>query len=168
MKKLISILIACMILVPVSLAESSHTDDFLSGLSQAWGGLLGMAEDAGKSISSWADESGVTGALEDAGKSISAWADDSGVTAWANTALSDLQTWANDSGFNEWAENVSAETQKLIDENRPAVEAWLEQTGQEARNAWDTLMNAGDHTQEEVEEALDTVSDSLDDAETSD
>ena len=123
MKKLISILIVCMILVPVSLAESTHTDDFLSGLSQAWGGLLGMAEDAGKSISAWADESGVTGALEDAGKSINAWADESGVTAWANTALSDLQTWANDSGFNEWAENVSTETQKLIDENRPAVEA---------------------------------------------
>ena len=161
MKKLISILIVCMILVPVSLAESTHTDDFLSGLSQAWGGLLGMAEDAGKSISSWADESGVTGALEDAGKSINAWADESGVTAWANTALSDLQTWANDSGFNEWAENVSTETQKLIDENRPAVEAWLEQTGQEARNAWDTLLNAEDHTQEEVSSAMETLTEAL-------
>ena len=83
-------------------AQPSHADEFLSGLSQAWDGLRGMTEDAGESVSAWAEESGVT--------------------AWADTALSDMQSWAEDSGLTEWAENVSAETRKLIEKNFPAFE----------------------------------------------
>ena len=97
----------------------------------------------------------MTGALEDAGKSISAWAD---------TALSDMQSWAKDSGLTEWAENVSAETQKLIEKNRPAVEAWLNQASEDVKNAWNTLINAEEHTREEIEAALETVNDALNDA----
>ena len=122
-------------------AETSHADEFLSGLSQAWDGLRGMADDAGQSISAWADESGFA--------------------AWADTALADMQSWAEDSGLTEWAQNVSAETQKLIEKNRPAVEAWLNQAGEDVKDAWDTLINAGAHTREEVEAALETVNESL-------
>ena len=136
-------------------ARSTYADNFFSGLSQAWDDLRGMADDAGQAVSAWANESGVAGALENAGESISAWAD---------TALSDMQSWAEDSGLSEWAQNVSAETKKLIEKTRPAVEAWLEQAGEDVKNAWNTLINAEDHTRKEIEEALETVNDALNDA----
>ena len=103
-------------------------------------------------------------ALEDAGKSINAWVEESGLKSFLNDAGNSISAWADESGFNEWAQNVSAETQKLIEKNRPAVEAWLAQAGEDVKNAWNTLINAGEHTREEIEAALETVNDALNDA----
>ena len=58
MKKIATVLILCLLLSPVCLAESS-ADQFLSGLSDAWNGLVGMVSDAGNSISQWAEDSGI-------------------------------------------------------------------------------------------------------------
>jgi len=160
MKRMAVILVLVLLFSPAAFAEEpapSHMDDFLSGLSQAWNGLVGMAGDVGQSLSDWADASGVTAWLEDTASDISAWADDSGLAEWANTTLSTVQAWADDSGLADWAANVSARAQKFVEENRPAMEAWLAHAGEEARHAWDTLMSAETHTPAEVEAALDTV-----------
>ena len=117
MKRTALILILCLILSPAALAEASHADDFIDGLTHAWNGLVGMTQDAADGISAWAD----------------------------------------DSGFNEWAQNVSQQVQAIIDENGPAVEAWLKSAGEEVRRAWDTLTHAEQHTEEEVKDALETV-----------
>ena len=56
MKRKIAVVIAfclCLSVLAAGLAEGSHADDFLGGLSKAWDGLLGMASDAGKAVSDW-------------------------------------------------------------------------------------------------------------------
>ncbi|MDO4866959.1 MAG: hypothetical protein Q4C10_10440 [Clostridia bacterium] len=160
MKKMALILIFCLVLSPVCLAEVSSAQRFLSNLSSTWDSFLDMAEDAGESVSQWADESGVTGWVEGAVNDVTAWADGSGLTSWAQGALNDISAWAGDIGFTEWAQRVSAEAQALIEENRPAVEAWLAQAGEDVQQAWNTLVNAEDHSEEEVQQALETVMES--------
>ena len=157
MKRTALILILCLILSPAALAEASHADDFIDGLTHAWNGLVGMTQDAADGVSAWADESGVTAWVQGAVSDVAAWADANGVTAWAQGALNDLSAWADDSGFNEWAQNVSQQVQAIIDENGPAVEAWLKSAGEEVNRAWDTLTHAERHTEEEVKDALETV-----------
>ena len=139
---------------PVSVcdAETSHTGDFLAGLSQAWDGLLGMASDAGQAVSDWADKSGVTEWMEGASRDIS---------AWANTASKDISDWFQSSGITEWAEGASADLNAFIEENGPEVEAWLNQAGDDIRSAWDTLVNADQHTDAEVQNAYETVVEAL-------
>jgi len=164
MKRIAVILILVLLFSPAAFAEeptASHADEFLTGLSQAWSGLVGMAEDARQSLADWADASGIKIWMEDTANSISAWAIDSGLTEWANTALSNVQSWADDSGLAEWASNISAQAQQYIEDNRPAVEAWLAQAGEEVNRAWNTLLSADTHTKDEVEAALKTVSSSF-------
>ena len=161
MKRICVILILCLLFSPAALAESTHADDFFSGLSQAWDGLVGMAQDAGQAVSDWANESGVTAWLEGAARDVSAWAQDIGLTAWADGALKDISAWADDSGLTAWADEISAQAQALYEENRPAVEAWLNQAGEEVTRAWNTLVNADDYTQAELHDAFETVTESL-------
>ena len=142
-------------------AETSHTDEFLSGLSLAWNGFLGMASDAGKAVSDWADASGVTEWMEGASRDISSWANDSGLTDWANTASKDISDWFQSSGITEWAEGASADLKAFIEENGPEVEAWLNQAGDDIRSAWNTLVNADQHTDAEVQAAYETVVEAL-------
>lgn len=162
MKRIIPMIIICLALSSVCLAETSHADDFLSGISQAWDGLLGMASDAGQAVSDWANESGVTEWMEGASRDISAWADDSGLTEWANAAAQEVSDWFRSSGITEWAEGASADLRAFIEENGPAVEAWLDQAGDDVKSAWDTLVNAEQHTEAEVRDAYETVVDALD------
>ena len=42
------------------------------------------------------------------------------------------------------------------------MEAWLAQAGEDVVQAWNTLVNAEEHSQEEVQEALEIVTESLD------
>lgn len=160
MKRFISVLVACVILAPACIAESS-ADRFLSSLSDTWDSFLDMAGDAGKGALKWAEEKGVTAWVEEAAGDISAWARENGLTDWATDALGRLSDWFDESGIAEWATDTSREIQAYIEENRPAIEAWLAEAGQEVRDAWDTLVHADRHTEEEVEEARDTVADSL-------
>lgn len=160
MKKIALILVICIVLSPACLAEGSSAQRFLSNLSDTWDSFLDMADDAGQSVSQWADESGVTGWVEGTVNDVAAWADESGLTGWAQDALDDISAWADDIGFTEWAQQVSAEAQALIEENRPAVEAWLAQAGEDVQQAWNTLLNAQEHSEEEVQQALETVMES--------
>lgn len=162
MKRIAVMLIICIVLSPVCLAESSHTDDFFAGLTQTWGALVGMAEDAGQAVSDWADQSGVTQWAEDAAQGVTTWLQDSGVTEWAEGAVNDISAWFQSSGITEWTEGAARDIQAFIDENGPAVEAWLAQAGEDVKQAWNTLVNADQHTEEEVKEAYETVVEALD------
>lgn len=168
MKKHVSLILALALalgalLSPAALAEATHADDFFSGLSQAWNGLVGMAEDAGQAASDWANESGVAAWIEDARSDIAAWADDSGLTAWVQGALSDIAAWSDDSGFTDWTQYISSNVEAFVYENGPEIQKWLENASDEVKNAWYTLVNATEHSQEELLAALKTVSEALND-----
>ena len=163
MKRIVLAFVLCLLLSSVCLAESS-TDRFLSNLSDTWNSFLDMAGDVGKQAEEWANESGVTQWVGDRANDVAAWAKESGLTDWANDTLGQLSAWYEGSGIAEWAEGTSREIQTYIQENRPAVEAWLSEAGQEVQRAWDTLVNADQHTQEEIAEAYDIVAESLEDA----
>ena len=163
MKRTIAIFILCLILVPVCNAESS-TDRFLSNLSDTWDSFLNMAEDAGKGVAQWVKDTGVTEWVEGKANDIAAWAKENGLTDWAQETLSNLTTWFDETGITEWATSTTQEFQTFIEENGPAIEAWLTEAGQEVRGAWDTLVNAGQHTEQELEAAYETVTESLEEA----
>ena len=140
MKRITLILILVLLLSSATFAEeptASPTNSLFASLSQAWNSIVGMAKDAANGIS--------------------ARAVDSGLADWANAALSTVQSWSDDNGFTEWAADISAQAQKYVAENRPTVEAWLAQAGEEVDRAWNTLVNAEAHTKAEVEAALETV-----------
>ena len=160
MKKIALILALCVALSPACLAEDA-ADRFVAGLSQAWDAFLDMAEEAGSDVSQWAQEPGVTEWVEGKAGDIAAWAQENGLTDWAQDTLSGLSEWFDASGIAEWATGTSQEIQAFIEENRPAIEAWLAEAGQEVRSAWDTLVNADQHTEQEIEAAYETVTESL-------
>lgn len=163
MKRIALILALCLSLSPVCIAESS-TDRFLSDLSDTWGSFLDMVGDAGKGISEWAEESGVTEWVEGKVDDLAAWAKENGLADWANDTLGQLTTWFDETGISEWATDTSRKMQAFVEENRPAIESWLAEAGQEVREAWDTLVNADQHTGQELEEAYETVAKSLEEA----
>lgn len=157
------ILVLCFLLASAALAEaSSPADDFYAGLSQAWNGLLGMADEAGQAASDWMDESGVKEWAEGAANDVSAWFQEAGLTEWADGAIGDISAWFEGAGA--WTQETAANLQAFIDENKPAVEAWLVQAGEDVKSAWDTLTNPDGHTEAEVQEAYETVIDSLEDS----
>ena len=163
MKRIIIVLILFAMLVPICKAESS-TDRFLSQISDTWDSFLDMAKDAGKGAAKWAEESGVTEWAEGKANDIAVWAKENGLTDWAQETLSDLTTWFDETGITEWASNTSQEFQTFIEKNRPAIEAWLTEAGHEVREAWDTLVNADQHTGQELKAAYETVTESLGEA----
>jgi hypothetical protein len=160
MKCIITVLILCVMLVPICKAESS-TERFLSNLSDTWDSFLDMAEDAGKDATKWAEGSGVTEWAKGKANDIAVWAKENGLTDWAQETLSDLTAWFDETEITGWASNTSQEFQVFIEENRPAIEACLTEAGQEVREAWDTLVNADQHTEQEMEAAYETVMESL-------
>jgi len=162
-KRSILILLACLILSPTCCAESS-ADRFFSNLSDTWDSFLDLAEDTGKEALQWAEDNGIVGWVEDRASDVSAWAKENGLTDWAESTLDEVSAWFDRSGIAEWATGTSREIQAFVEENRPTIEAWLNEAGQEVSRAWDTLVNAGQHTQEEVEEAYDIVTESLEEA----
>lgn len=154
MKRILSILILFITVLPVCKAESS-TDRFLSSLSDTWNAFLDMAEDAGKGAAKWGEEK-----VSD----IAAWARENGLTDWAQQTLNDLTAWFDEAGISDWASDTSREVQSFIEDNRPAIEAWLTEAGQSVREAWDTLVNPDQHTAQELEAAYDIVVSSLEEA----
>lgn len=161
MKPIPVMLSLCLMLAPVAVAESSPVDDFFAGLSQARDGLIGMAGDAAQSVTQWADESGVSKWLGSTVDSVSAWAKESGVTEWAQSALNDAAVWADSTGMTQWAQDIEAQMKTMMEENGPAVEAWLKEAGEEVNRAWKVLSNADQHTVKEVREALQTLAGAL-------
>ena len=146
------------------LAEASSGERFRANLSATWDSLLDMAGEAGENISDWAEDSGVTDWVEEKAGEISAWADDIGLAEWAQGALEDVSDWYEASGLREWTRETADQFQAFIDENRPAVEAWLAQAGEEVRAAWDTLTDSTGHSREEIRQARETVVQSLKEA----
>ncbi len=164
MKKRSFILALCLMLLSAAFAEAgprSSADRFLSNLSDTWDSFLDMAGDAGKSAVDWAESSGVADWVEGKVDDLSAWARENGLTDWARDALEEITSWADESGLSEWTAMRAQEIRAFVDENRPAVEAWLTEAGEEVRDAWDILMDAGRYTAEEVRQAYDTVTESL-------
>ena len=51
--------------------------------------------------------------------------------------------------------------QAFIEENRPAIDAWLKQADEEVSDALDMLIHPEGHTQSEIRQAFETVTDSL-------
>ena len=161
MKRIAVLLSICLVLSSVCFAEETSANRFLSNLSETWDSFLDMAEDAGKEAYSWAEESGIVDWVEDKAGDIAGWARENGLTDWAEDTLEDIISWFDESGISDWAEGTSQEIQDFIMENRPAIESWLSKAGEEVQHAWDVLVNADQHTQSELEEAYDVVTDSL-------
>ena len=82
----------------------------------------------------------------------------------ANDAGQGVSDWADKNGVTEWTSEASKNIQTFVEENKPAIEAWLNAAGEEVAHAWDTLVNADQHTQQEVKEAYQVVTESLEDA----
>ena len=163
MKRFISVFVICIMLSSVCSAESP-ADRFMAGLSDTWGAFRDMTEEAGRDAARLAEESGVTEWVEKKANDISAWVKENGLTDWAQGTLNNLKTWFDETGIREWATGTSKDIQAYIEENRPAIEAWLSEAGQSVRDAWDTLVNADQHTSEEVQDAYGIVVQSLEGA----
>lgn len=161
MTKLSIALIILFALSPVCLAESSPTDDFLDNLSKTWDSFLVMTEDAGKGISAWAQDSGLNDLANQTIGDITEWAKDSGLMDWAEEKTKEITAAIDEIGISEWIRENSEAIQSYADEYRPVVEAWLSVAGEEVANAWNTLMNACQHSDAEIEQAYDVVADSL-------
>lgn len=164
MKRIVLILIICLSLSTVGLAESSSTDELLENLSKTWDSLVKVAEENSRSVSDWAEKSGVKEWAEGAIDDVNAWIAGGGLSVWADDALSELSAWADAYGFSKWAEQASDSLRTFIDENGPAIEAWLQQASQEVTDAWNTLVNSSAHSEAEVKAAYQTVTEALTDA----
>ena len=164
MKRIAVILTICLLLAPASLAETtSPADDFISGLSQAWAGLKGMVGEATQAAAEWADDSGITEWMDGAVNDVSAWLQDFDLSAWVGNAGATISTWFESAGA--WTGEAAANLQDFIEANEPAVDAWLNQAGENVKAAWETLASPQTHTQQEVLEAYETVVESLEEVE---
>lgn len=161
MKRIALMLALVLALAPACLAEGSSADRFVSSLSETWNAFVDMARDAGDDVARWAEDSGVAEWAQGAADDIAAWAQENGLTDWAQNTADALSAWFDESGLKEWASDTAGEFTAFVEENRPAIEAWLAGAGEEVRHAWDTLTNSGDHTAEEVQQAYETVAESL-------
>lgn len=164
MKRIVLILILTLSLATTALAETSSTDELLDNLSKTWNSLVKVAEESGKSISEWTEKSGVKEWAEGAISDVNAWIVGSGLAEWAQDTLSELNAWADAYGISEWAEKAGESMQAFIDENGPAIEAWLQQASQEVTDAWNTLVNSSAYSDAEVKKAYQTVTEALADA----
>ena len=88
----------------------------------------------------------------------------SGLAEWAQDTLTELSALADAYGISEWAEKTGESMQAFIDENGPAIEAWLQYASQEVTDAWKTLVNPSAYSEAEVKQAYQTVTDALTDA----
>ena len=144
-------------LMPAGMAEKSSVDDLLENFGKTLDSAVEVAKEAADSVGKWANESGVTAWFEEAGKSIAEWSKDSGL----NALIDDVQAWVEDNDVTQWSKDMGDKLSKFVEENRPAVEAWLQQAGDEVKAAWDTLINAREHTKEEVKKAAEQIERSL-------
>ena len=161
MKRIALILILCFACSAAGLAETSSADEFLSNLSKTWDSFLVMTQDAGESVSDWMSDVGITEWAEGAAQDISAWAKEAGLTDWAGQALEDITSWYQQTGITEWAQGAAEQVQAFVDENGPAIEAWLKGAGEDVRDAWNTLVHPEGRTEDEVQAAYETVVESL-------
>ena len=164
MKRIVLILILTLSLATTALAETSSTDELFDNLSKTWDSLVKVAEENSKTISDWAEKSGVKEWAEGAISDVNAWIAGSGLTEWANDTLVELNELAEAYNFGEWTEKASASIQSFIDANGPAIEAWLQSASQEVTDAWNTLVNSNAYSESEIKEAYQTVTDALTEA----
>jgi len=164
MKRIVLILMLALSLSSAALAETSSTDELLDNLSKTWNSFVKVAGEKGRDISEWAEKSGVKQWAEGAIDDVNAWIEGSGLSDWAQDTLSELTSWADAYGISEWAGQARDSLQAFIDENGPAIEAWLQQASQEVTDAWNTLVNASAYSDAEVEQAYQTVTEALADA----
>jgi len=154
MKRISIILILCLVLSSTALAEEAPATDFFSGL---WNGLVGAVEGAAKDVTNWVNGSGASEWVEQAGKDITNWVDQAGrdVTAWVDQADKDIANWVGqaEKDVNSW-----------VAQNGPAVEAWFNNAGDEVARAWNTIVNPGGYTQQELGQAYRTVAQSMEEA----
>ena len=147
MKRFFISMLLCLTLAVPGMAEEapSPTDEFLSNLSATWSSFVSMTEEAANNVTQWIN--GIE--LPD----------------WAEQARQSIEGWYNESGLSEWTQEASEEFQVFIRENRPAVEAWLSQAGEEVAKAWNTLANPSGATKKQLERAYNTVIEAMKDDE---
>ncbi|MBQ8110988.1 MAG: hypothetical protein IJ124_12590 [Clostridia bacterium] len=165
MKKTLLLIAICLALFSTCMAETARAEDFFSGLSNAWNSFVSTAENAVNNVSDWVSSGGITQWADQAGKDISQWADQASkdVTQWANQAGQNIsqwvqgsptvESWYKQSGIPEW-----------VEQNRPAVEAWIAGAGEDISRAWNTVVNPSGHTQAEIESARKVIQDAMDKA----
>ena len=161
MKRIALTLVLALALSGTALAEASAADDFLANLSKTWDSFVRMTDEAGKGISEWAEKSGVKQWAEGAANDVNTWFNNSGLSEWAQGALSEINGWIDQSGIREWTQQTAVEFQAFVDKNGPAIEAWLQQAGQEVATAMNMLTDPEGHTQTELQQAYQTVSEAL-------
>lgn len=161
MKRLSIALVILFVLSPICLAENSPADDFLENLSKTWDSFLVMTEDAGKGISEWAQDSGLNDFANETIGGITEWAKESGLMDWAEEKSKEITAAMDEMGVSEWIRENSGTIRAYADEYSAVIEAWLGVAGEEVANAWNTLVNANQHSDAEVEQAYDVVADSL-------
>ena len=169
MKRIALILALLLALSTAAMAEPAPAPtpaaaEFLSNLSKTWDSFLKMSNEAGQNLSKWADESGVSAWAQGAIDDVTAWLEGSGLTEWAQYTLAEFNGWMEESGITAWSEELSAQLQAYIEQNGPAIEAWLQQAGKDISDAWNTLANPKGHTDEELQQAYQTVTDALTEA----
>ncbi len=146
---LLSIVVAmpCLAEEPSPTAEPSSTaDEFLANLTATWNSLVKLGEETANNVTNWLNND------------LADWVKND-LPDWADNAAKSIQSWIGDA--DKWTQEAAARLQAFVEQNGPAVEAWLNQAGTDIQKAWETLNNPSAYTKDEVEQAYDTVMDNL-------
>lgn len=154
MKRILIALLLSIVIVTPCLAEapsstaapSSAADEFLTNLSATWNSLVKLGEETANNVVNWVNND------------LDNWLKND-LPAWADNAAKSIQSWIGEA--DKWTQDAAAKLQAFVEQNGPAVEAWLNQAGEDVQKAWETLNNPNAHTQEEVEQAYDAVMNTL-------
>ena len=151
MKRILISLLLCSLIATPGLAEStsSAADDFLANLSATWDSLVQLGGEAVDSASNWINND------------LPYWINND-LPIWADSASQSIQAWLDDAG--KWTQDAAANLRTFVDENRPAVEAWLSQAGDRFQRAWEVLTSPEGYSSTEVQDAYTTVMDALKEA----
>lgn len=154
MKRILIALLLCVAIATPCLAEapsptevpSSAADEFLTNLTATWNSLVKLGEETVDNVANWVNND------------LANWVKND-LPAWADNAAKSIQSWIGDA--DKWTQEAAAKLQTFVEQNGPAVEAWLNQASADVQKAWETLNNPNAHTGEEVQQAYDTVMDTL-------
>ena len=145
-KRILCLVMLCLLLVNTAFASAK--DEFLGNLSKTWDSFLGMVDEAGSEASN-----AISGWLNGAGDSFDLWVDDMSEKAAEWLRAHDI------------AEDVSAESiRSFIAENRDRLIAWYTSASGEVRQAIQMLLDPEGAPQQEIRQALKTITDSLQEA----